>query len=385
MIRIADKFLFRKKRRSSQFQWKVQGQIILPSFENTQLFASFSQILNNMFEKALFKLSNIRYINSRMISEHILLALLKQSDTRTNADIEQIASFCRLFSVFNEIPEHTFNAFCKIIEIEEFDPGAVICKEGDIGSDWYIIIEGSVTVTTNMNSSSPTRGIMKIGDSFGRGALQEDITRKETVTCIDHVYVLKVGRRQYQEMKNNAQTGLDAESHSFANNFIQGLCPNPGMNIATSVSRKVFASNTVVIKQNTIPDGVYYILRGSAAVVREVPFRKGSGKEPITRLVEIDELFAGSTFGLRSLCLNTTENVSVIAKCELVTLFLSSTDLFRKVDTQKQRKLLPPDYPDDATIRKLFKQQTEWEEYKKKVVKEVLEHKKAKRKLKLQY
>lgn len=320
-----------------------------------------------------------------MISEHILLALLKQSDTRTNADIEQIASFCRLFSVFNEIPEHYFNAFCKIIEIEEFDPGSVIYKEGDVGSEWYIIVEGSVNVASNMSSSSPIRGVMKIGDSFGRASLQQEVVRTETVTCIDHVYVLKVGRQQYQEMLQNAATGLDGETQSFANNFLQGLCPLPGMHIATSISRRVFSSNTVVMKQDEVPEGVYYILRGSAAVVREVPFRKGKGQEPITRLVEIDELFTGSIFGIRSLCLNTTENVSIIAKCELTTLFLSRSDFYRKVDTQKQRKMLPPDYPDDATIRRLFKQQTEWEQYKKKVVKEVLDHKKAKRNLKLQY
>ncbi|OHT16102.1 cyclic nucleotide-binding domain containing protein [Tritrichomonas foetus] len=318
-----------------------------------------------------------------MISEHILLALLKQSDTRTNADIEQIASFCRLFSVFNEIPEHTFNAFCKIIEIDEFDPGAIIYKEGDVGSDWYIIVEGSVNVTSNMNSTSPIRGMMKIGDSFGRNALQQDVVRGETIVCVDHVYVLRVGRKQYQEMIQNAVSGLDGETQAFANTFLQGLCPLPGMHIATSVSRKVFPSNTVVMKQGEEPEGIYYILRGSAAVVREVPFP--SKKEPVSRLVEIDELFTGATFGIRSLCLNTVENVSVIAKCELITLFLSRSDFYRKVDIQKQRKVLPPDYPDDATIRKLFKQQTQWEEYKKKVVREVLAHKKARRELKLQY
>lgn len=319
-----------------------------------------------------------------MISEHILLALLKQSDARTNADIELIASFCRLFSVFNEIPEHTFNSFCRIIEIDEFDPGSIIYNEGDVGSDWYIIVEGSVSVTSNLNSTTPVRGIMKIGDSFGRSALTQDVVRGETVKCIDHVYVLRVGRRQYQEMLQSAVSGLDSESQAFATQFLQGLQALPGMHIATSITRRIFPSNTVVIKQKEDPDGIYYILKGSAAVVREVEF-KSKESEPISRLIEIDELFTGATFGIRSLCLSTVENVSIIAKCELTTLFLSRSDFFRKVDMQKQRKQLPPDYPDDKTIRKLFHKQMRWEQYKKKVVKEVLDHKKAKRKLKLQY
>lgn len=319
-----------------------------------------------------------------MISEHVLLALLKQSDTRTNADIEMIASFCRLFTVFNEIPEHLFNSFCRIIEIDEYDPGAVIYNEGDPGSDWYIIVEGSVNVYSNVNSTAPVRGVMKIGDSFGRAALTQEVARTETVVCIDHVYVLRVNRKQYQEMVQNANSGLDSEGQTFANAFLQGLHPLPGMHIATSICRRVFPSNSVVIKQREEADGVYFILSGSAAVVREVEFRSKDAP-PTIRLIEIDELFGGATFGLRSLCLNIVENVSVVAKSELTTLFLARSDFYRKVDLQKQRKVLPPDYPDDATLRRLFRKQMRWEEYKKRVVREVLQHKKAKRELRLQY
>jgi CRP-like cAMP-binding protein len=319
-----------------------------------------------------------------MISEHVLLALLKQSEARTNADIDLIAQFCRLFSVFNDIPEHTFSSFCRILEIDEFDPGAVIYSEGNVGSDWFILVEGSLDVCSNANSTSPVRGLLKIGDSFGRSALQQDVVRTETITCIDHVYVLRVGRRQYQEMLQNAVGGLDGDGQGFANAFLQVLIALPGMHIATSIARRVFASNTVVIKQREEADGVYFILSGTAAVVREVQF-PAKDQPAATRLIEIDELFSGAIFGLRSLCLTDCETVSIIAKCELTTLFLNRSDFYRKVDLQKQRKNLPPDYPDDATITKLFRKQMRWEQYKKKVVREVLAHKKAKRELNLQY
>lgn len=315
-----------------------------------------------------------------MVSEHILLALLKPSDQRTNADIEQIASFCRLFDVFKDIPEHLFNSFCRIICIEEFEPGTLIYSEGDVGSDWYIVIEGSVSMVSNVSSANPVRCIQKIGDQFGRSALSQDVVRGETVTCMDHVYCLRVNRRPYQEMQANASQGIDGEGQAFANEFLRNLHAVQGMNIATSVTRVVFPSNTVIVRQGEEPEGIYFILKGSAAVVREVEF-----KNQVTRLIEIDELLTGSIFGIRSLCLGTVENVSVIAKCELTTFFLSRSDFFRKVDLQKQRKSLPPDYPDDATIKSLFRKQMKWEQYKKKVVKEVLQHKKAKRDLRLQY
>ena len=319
-----------------------------------------------------------------MIGEHILLALLKSSDARTSADIELIASFCRLFSVFNEIPEHLYNAFCRIIEIEEYDSGSIIYNQEEIGSDWYVIVEGSVSVVSNSSSTNPIRGVLKIGDSLGRSALNQDITRGETVTCLEHVYVLRVSRRSYQEMLSAANSGSDGDIQSFANDFLKNLYAIPGMNIATSIYRKVFPSNTIIISQNSESDGVYFILKGTAAVVRKVSFLIKKDNY-IEKLIEIDELFSGSIFGLRSHCTNEKENVSVISKSELTVYFLSRADFFRKVDSQKQKESLISDYPDDNTIKKLFQKQMKWEKYKKKVVKEVLQHKKAKKELKLQY
>lgn len=311
-----------------------------------------------------------------MLSEQVIMALLKPSDARTSADIEQIATYCRLFSVFNEIPEHTYNSFCRIIEIEEFEPNAVIYKEGDIGSDWYIIIDGRVKVESKESSTSPTGGTLKIGDSFGRNALQQDVIRSETITCLTHVYVFRVGRRAYQEMLQATSSGLDGEGQSFASDFLSHLQETPGTHISTSILRVVFQTNSIITRQGVEPNGIYYIIHGTAAVVRQIEFPDSA--KPVSRLIEIDELQPGAIFGIRSLCLNTVENVSVIAKCELVTFFLPRSDFYRKVEVHKQRDSLPPDYPSDDSIRALFKKQMEWERYKKKVVREVLREKKAK-------
>ena len=318
-----------------------------------------------------------------MISEHVLLALLKPSDQRTTAEIEMIADFCRLFPVFNDIPEYIFNSFCRIIEIEEYEKGAIVYTEGSVGSDWYVIIEGSVSSVSNSSTATVSSLVLKIGDQMGRNAIDQDVVRSETITCLEHVYLLRVNRRPYQEITQAGSSGLDADGQAFANEFLRQLNPIQGMNIRPSIVRRQFASNTVLVRQGEEPDGVYFILKGSAAVVREVSFT--IDKKSTTKLIEIDELVNGAIFGMRSLVLGIPENVSIIAKCELITHFISRQDFFRMIDTQKQKLCLPPDYPDDATIRKLFRKQMKWEQYKKNVVKEVLHHKKAKKELSLQY
>lgn len=318
-----------------------------------------------------------------MISENVLLALLKPSDTRTNQDIDVIANFCRLFPVFNEIQECVFRPFCRIIGVEEFEPDAEIYSEGDVGSDWFVIIDGHVKVTTGANSVESHHSTLRIGDEFGRNARSSDVRRTETVTALEHTYVIKVNRRQWQEVNSAISSGADADTQGFAIEFIQNLCPLPGMNLATSIERKTFPTNAVVVHQNEESDGVFYILHGSASVVREIEFKENRTKT--TKLVEIDELGVGSVIGIRSLSLNQTENVSIVARSELTAYFLSRSDFFRKVDIKRQREHLPPDYPEDSKIRKLFREKMEWERYKKQVVREVIQHKKAKRELNLQY
>jgi hypothetical protein len=102
-------------------------------------------------------------------------------------------------------------------------------------------------------------------------------------------------------------------------------------------------------------------------------------------LLEIDKLFVGAIFGLRTLCLNTESNISIVAKCELTTLFLNRSDFYRKVNLPRQRKIMPTDYPDDNVIRKRFKKEERWAAYRKRVVREVMAHKKATRLLGLQH
>jgi hypothetical protein len=136
-------------------------------------------------------------------------------------DLEEIASLCRLSTVFNDIPEHLFVSFCRIIEVEGFDAGAVIYTEGST------IAEDSVSACTNLNSTAPVRTVLKIGGAFGRYAQQQGVILTETIRCAEHAYALRVDRRPHQELMQNAMGGFEGDGHGSrsSSSARSSLCP----------------------------------------------------------------------------------------------------------------------------------------------------------------
>ena len=67
----------------------------------------------------------------------------------------------------------------KLTEDMEVDAGKVLCKEGDVGREFFVIIEGEVEVTKAGKSLRTQGG----GEFFGEIALVEHTRRTATVTA----------------------------------------------------------------------------------------------------------------------------------------------------------------------------------------------------------
>ena len=74
----------------------------------------------------------------------------------------------------------------------DFPAGKVLCREGEIGSEFYVIMDGEAEVTRN-GATLATHGS---GDFFGEISLVEDVPRNATVTATTPVrcFVLTRGR-----------------------------------------------------------------------------------------------------------------------------------------------------------------------------------------------
>lgn len=75
----------------------------------------------------------------------------------------------------------------------DFPAGKVLCREGEIGSEFYVIMEGETEVARN-GESLATGGP---GDFFGEIALVEDVPRNATVTTTTPVRAFMLTRGRF--------------------------------------------------------------------------------------------------------------------------------------------------------------------------------------------
>lgn len=94
--------------------------------------------------------------------------------------------------LFEGLTDKELTALAMRTEDMDFPAGKVLCKEGETGSEFYVIMEGEAEVT-QAGQKVATHGS---GDFFGEVALVEDVPRIATVTATTPIrcFVLTRGR-----------------------------------------------------------------------------------------------------------------------------------------------------------------------------------------------
>ncbi|HEX4719036.1 MAG TPA: cyclic nucleotide-binding domain-containing protein [Thermoleophilaceae bacterium] len=94
--------------------------------------------------------------------------------------------------LFEGLTDKELAEVAKRSEDMDFPAGKVLCREGELGSEFYVIMEGEAEVTRHGRNVA-TQGS---GSFFGEISLVEDVPRNATVTAATPVrcFVLTRGR-----------------------------------------------------------------------------------------------------------------------------------------------------------------------------------------------
>jgi CRP-like cAMP-binding protein len=86
----------------------------------------------------------------------------------------------------------------RVSEDLEVPPGKVLCKEGELGREFFVIVDGEVEVTTSGKRVATRTG----GEFFGEIALLEETPRTATVTAKTPLRFFVLTRKDFRHLVN---------------------------------------------------------------------------------------------------------------------------------------------------------------------------------------
>jgi len=104
-----------------------------------------------------------------------------------------IKSLLQNVEIFKELKDHEFSKLADAMQEEAYEEGDVICRQGDVGSSFFIIKQGTATcIQADPHGNQQEVAQLTTGDYFGENALLASKPRQGTVKATGKNGTLKL-------------------------------------------------------------------------------------------------------------------------------------------------------------------------------------------------
>ncbi len=143
-------------------------------------------------------------------------------------------------TIFADVPATTLESLAPKIEDQTLKPGAVVFREGDAGTDLFIVIDGEVEVGKKSRSGRETRiAILGPCDSFGEMSMIESCPRSATVRTLGPTRLARIPSAAIEALAGDAPAVYALLLRSVARNLAKRLRTTDG--VLADIAANVYA------------------------------------------------------------------------------------------------------------------------------------------------
>jgi len=123
-----------------------------------------------------------------------------QRPTRRDDKPESL-DLLRQVPLFESLDDSDLSALLEITRTRTYARGDILCRQGDPGDDFVVILEGSVKVELlTAEGKELTLTILKSFQFFGELALFDDMPRSASVSALEDTRVMLLGKSEFHRM-----------------------------------------------------------------------------------------------------------------------------------------------------------------------------------------
>ncbi|KAM8924459.1 cGMP-dependent protein kinase 2-like [Pelodytes ibericus] len=141
------------------------------------------------------------WVLDRQVFQNIMMS-------SAQAQHQEYFSFLRSVSLLKDLPEEKLSKIVDCLEVDFYDKGDYIIREGEEGNTFFIIAKGKVSVTQAVEGSQEPQQIktLGVGDYFGEKALiSEDVRSANIIAEEDDTQCLVIDRDTFNQMVGTYQ------------------------------------------------------------------------------------------------------------------------------------------------------------------------------------
>ena len=318
--------------------------------------------------------------------------LLKPAWLRNPLELEYLEHITAHLKCFERYSMYLRKELAGHIYYEAHEKDRVIIRQGDKGIKMYFIVSGGVLIEkhedhwTNHILHSTIVNELGPGAFFGELALLGEGRRKASIICREDSEFLTIDQSEFDKvLRKNHEVEWSTRLEIVCNHpFFTTWSETSLQKIAEGSSLVDYFANTVIIQdlsRSCDNDPVYVLVNGTCKVALQLDIVQNhrsktleladtAGKNTKTQWVIIRHLETGEMFGMGE----GEPRVSVITSQRVQCLSISKVEL-SKLDRKglaRHREMAACQYPSRNEVFNRYVIKCQWDQYKKRLMKEVL-------------